>query len=78
MNLYQFIGLETDEQAKYIPYAIYQATRLEGNYCILLYLFNDFYVEVFFDVDQWTISHIHGFRSRSGLIPYINLGNPIK
>lgn len=76
MNLYQFIGLETDQQAKYILHGTYQATRLEDNYCILLYLLNDFYAEVFFNIDKGKISHIHGFRSRSNLTPYI--GNSIK
>lgn len=70
MNLYQFIGLETDKQAKFILHGTYQATRLEDNYCILLYLLDDFYAEVYFDLDKWKISHIHGFRARGHLVPY--------
>ncbi len=70
MNLYQFLGLDTNQQAEYIPRGIYQATRHEDHYCILLYYIDDFYAEVYFDVDKSTISHIHGFRSRSNLLPY--------
>lgn len=70
MNLYQFIGLETNQKAEYIPHGTYLATREEHNCCIFLYELNDFYAEVYFDVNKWEISHIHGFRGRGHLVPY--------
>ena len=67
MNFYQFIGLDTDQKAKYIPHAVYQATRLEDKLLHFTVPYQRFFAEVYFDVDEWAISHIHGFRSRSYL-----------
>jgi hypothetical protein len=70
MTLYQFIGLDTNEQAEHIWQGTYLAMRTEEHYRILLYKLDDFFAEVFYNSDKNEISHIKGFRSRSLLMPY--------
>jgi hypothetical protein len=75
MTLYHFLGLTTNEQADFVWQGAYLATRPEGDHQILLYSLDEFYAEVFYDTKANAITRIKGFRSRSLLMPYINLVN---
>ena len=73
MTLYQFIGLDINQQAEYTWQGKHVDTRLEDNHRILLYNLGDFYAEVFYDINLNQISYIKGFKAISHLAPYIKL-----
>ncbi|MDB5117366.1 MAG: hypothetical protein JWQ79_2858 [Mucilaginibacter sp.] len=69
-SLFHFIGLDTNQQAEHVWEGRYLTYRTEDNYLIALYDLGEFYAEIFYILKTNKISHIHGFRARSGLIPY--------
>jgi len=73
MTLFEFIGLDINQQAEYVWQGKHVDTRHEGDFEILLYNVGDFYAEVFYDNNIREITHIKGFKAISNLAPYIKL-----
>jgi len=71
MTLLRFIDLNMNEQAECIWQGIFLAMRSDAEHHILLYRLDDFYAEVFYDIQQNKIARVNGFRALSHLVPYM-------
>jgi len=71
MILFNFLGLDMDQQAAIVWQGKFLADRSEGNCRMLLYRVHDFYAEVVYDTLKNRITFIKGFNARSHLVPYL-------
>lgn len=71
MTLFNFLGLDMDQQAAIVWQGEYLADRCEGDNRMLLYRVHDFYAEVTYDSVANKITYIKGFNAVSHLAPYI-------
>ena len=72
MTLYEFIALDEMEQGKAVLKAPQIAERNDGDYNILLYQIDRFYVEAYINVELGTL-RFRPFQSDTPLAPYLNL-----
>jgi hypothetical protein len=73
MTLFNFLGLDLDQQAAIVWQGEFLADRSEGNNRMLLYRVYDFYAEVVYDSAANKITYIKGFNAISHLSPYVFL-----
>ena len=70
--LYEFNSLNNNEKHEAImEYAVQVGERFDDNYGIMLYQFDNFYVELFFDADGNKIKRFRGFENDELLSPYL-------
>ena len=71
MTLYQFNMLDKIEQAEAVWDGVHIGERLDGEFEILLYHIDSFYVEVYYNREYNTISKLRSFSSIDQLYPYV-------
>ena len=72
MTLYDFIQADEMEQAEAVWEGKLAGTRIEGEYRILLYKIDDFYVEAWYHVEHNVLKKFRPFKTRKFLQPYFN------
>ena len=73
ITLYEFNSLNDNEKYEAImEYATYVADRIEDQYKILLYQFENFYVELFYNSQDNVIVRFRSFTTQELLRPYLN------
>lgn len=73
ITLYEFNSLnDIEKHEAIIEYAVNVGDRYEGNYGILLYQFDNFYVEVYYNNKANVIERFKAFVSQELLSPYLN------
>jgi hypothetical protein len=73
VTLYQFKVLELNEQAQAVwEHGEHVATRMTAKYKILLWVVNEFYVEMFYNYHDNKIEKIRSFRNPEIIEPYLN------
>ncbi|MCW3074628.1 MAG: hypothetical protein JWP69_1697 [Flaviaesturariibacter sp.] len=70
MTLYQFNLLDEMEQQEAIWEGTLIANRIEGEYKLLLYQIDSFYVEVWYHVEHNVVKRYRSFSSMEKLQPY--------
>lgn len=72
MTLYQFNAMDENQQARVIwEQGVAVAGREEGNYKLLLYQIDGFYVEIWYHSIKNDISRFKTFASTAPLDPYL-------
>lgn len=72
MTLYQFKILEEHEQAQAVwEQGEHVGTRMTAKYKILLWVVNEFYVEMFYNYIDDKIEKIRSFRNLDLIEPYL-------
>ena len=73
MTLYEFKFLDKNEQAQAVwELGEHVATRTTAKYKILLWIIEDFYVELVYDFTENKIEKIRTFRNPDLLSPYLD------
>ena len=73
MTVYQFKLLDKKEQAQTIwTLGEHVAMRMTAKYKILLWVLNDFYVEMFYNYIDNEIEKIRTFRNPDLILPYLD------
>lgn len=73
ITLYEFNSLNDNEKHEaMMEYAVFVADRIENQYKILLYQFDNFYVELFYDNINNAITRFKSFISQELLHPYLS------
>lgn len=73
IKLYEFNSLNDNEKHEaMMEYAILVGDRFEGPNSILLYQFDNFYVELFYNRDDNQIQKFRSFQTQEPLTPYLN------
>lgn len=73
MTLEDFLDMDEMEQAEAVWSGKLQGTRHEGEFKILLYKIDDFYVEAWYDVKYNILRKFVPFDEKELLIPYFRL-----
>ena len=73
MKLEDFLDLDEMEQAEAIWSGILQGTRHDGEYRILLYKIDEFYVEAWYHVEYNVLRKFVPFDDKESLAPYFGL-----
>jgi hypothetical protein len=73
ITLYEFNNLNDNEKYEAImEYATLVGDRFESQFKILLYQFDNFYVELFYNSQHNAIDKFRSFINQDLLIPYLN------
>ncbi len=73
ITLYEFNSLNDNEKHEaMMDYAVFIADRIEEQCKILLYQFDNFYVELFYDSCNNAITRFKSFTSQELLEPYLS------
>ena len=72
MTLNDFIQADEMEQAEAVWSGKLAGTRHEGEYRILLYRIDDFYVEAWYHIEHNVLKKFRPFKTRKFLQPYFN------
>jgi hypothetical protein len=72
MTLYQFLALDEMEQAEAVWEGIMIADRIEGEYRLILFQLDSFYLEVWYHMEYNVIRKFRPFVSTEQLQPYLN------
>ena len=71
MTLYQFNALTTNDQAEIVWNCPHVGERFDEENTIVLYQVDCFYVEVFYNRKNNTITRLRSFASTEQLAPYL-------
>ena len=72
MTLYEFIAMDEMEQQEAIWEGVHVGDRDDGGHRILLYQFDNFYVEVYYHKECNVVRRYRPFSSTNPLEPYLN------
>ena len=72
MTIYQFLALDGREQAEIVWSGEIVANRIEGEYNLILYQIDSFYVEVWYHIEDNDVRKMRSFLSTEQLLPYLN------
>ena len=72
MDIYTFLSLDPEEQAKAVFSEDSLSFRKSDSYNVMLHTVGDFYVEVFYDTKSNEIIEMRPFQSRRLLVPYLD------
>lgn len=72
MKLKDFINMDEMEQAEAIWDGVHVADRDDGEYKIILYQIDSFYVEVFYHKEHNVVKRYRPFSDPKELDPYLN------
>jgi hypothetical protein len=72
VTLYEFIQMDEMEQAEAVWSGKLAGTRHEGEYRILLYKIDDFYVEAWYHVEHNVLKKFRPFKNKELLQLYLN------
>ena len=71
-KLYQTWGIDNEKYEAMMEYAVLVSDRKENHCNVLLYQFENFYVELFYDSWNNSIVKFKSFTSQELLTPYLN------
>ena len=73
MTYYEFLRLSEAEQADMVWYGRFYSFRQEADCTVMLYKVGEFYVEVYYHMEDNSIIKMRPFKAKRFLQPYFNI-----
>jgi hypothetical protein len=73
MNLFEFIALDNSDRAEAVWNGNFIAAREEGEYRVMLYKLESFFVEVYYHRELNSIQKLRPFKTTRRLHPYFDV-----